>query len=242
MPDARQDRVALVTGASSAVGAAAAAALARDCAAVAVHYHSRREGALRAAEGVRSAGAEAFVVPADLFRDEGPAALVARVRRKLGRIDVLVHVPGPFLQKPWDRLDPSDWHGMLRSNVVSAYGCLLAVLPGMRRRKWGRIVFFGYGRVEQAGAFPGILPYAAAKSGLLLLTRTAAAAEAPRGITVNMVSPGLISGGVRPRQIDPRAYPLGTAGDVGEAVRFLASGEAARITGSDLIVAGTWKM
>lgn len=177
-----------------------------------------------------------------MLRDDGPAALAARVRRKLGRIDILAHALGPFQQKPWDRLAPSDWHALLRSNLVSAHGCLLAVLPGMRRRRWGRIIFFGYGRTEQVAAFPGILPYAAAKSGLLLLTRTAAASEAPRGITVNMVSPGLLTVGLRPRGVDTGTYPLGTPADVAEAVRFLASAGAARVTGSNLIVAGTWRM
>ncbi len=242
MPELSRRRIALVTGASSALGAAAAAALAAECSAVAVHYHSRRESALQTAEAVRSAGAEAFPVRADLLCGGGPAVLVARVRRELGRIDILVHALGPFLQKPWDRLIPSDWHDLYHSNLVSAHGCLLAVLPGMRRRRWGRVVFFGYARAEQTAAFPGILPYAAAKSALLLLTRTAAVSEAERGITVNMVSPGILSVGARPKGLDAKAYPLGTPRDVGEAVRYLASDGAARVSGSNLIVAGTWRM
>jgi 3-oxoacyl-[acyl-carrier protein] reductase len=242
MTDSSRRRVALVIGASSALGAAAAEALAGGCAAVAVHYHSRRAAADRTAAAVRAAGAEAWTLRADLLKDSGPAAAIERVRRRLGRIDILVQALGPFLQKPWDRLTPSDWLAAYRSNLVAAHGCLMAVLPGMRRRRFGRIIFFGYGRAEQAVAFPGILPYAAAKSGLLLLTRTAAAAEAPRGITVNIVSPGLVTTGIRPRGLDPSKHPLATPRDVGEAVRFLASEAAARITGSNLVVGGTWKM
>ncbi len=242
MPETGRPRIALVTGASSALGSASAVALAKDCAAVAVHYPRRRVEALRTVAAVRAAGAEAGAFQADLLKDGGPAALADRVRRRLGPIDVLVHLPGPFLRKRWDRLEASDWHGPYGSNLVSAHACLMAILPGMRRRRFGRIIFFGYGRAEQTAAFPGILPYAAAKSALLLLTRTAAAAEAPRGVTVNMVSPGLVTTGLRPRRLDPAAYPLAAPRDVGEAVRFLASGAAARITGSNLIVAGTWKM
>ncbi len=242
MTDSGRRRVALVIGASSALGAAAAEALGAECAAVAVHYHSRREAAVRTAESVRAAGAEAWTVRADLLKDGGPAAAVERVRRRLGRIDILVQAMGPFLRKPWDCLTPSDWQAAYRSNLVAAHGSLLAVLPGMRRRRWGRIIFFGYGRVEQAAAFPGILPYAAAKSALLLLTRTAAAAEAPRGITVNMVSPGLVTTGLRPRGLDTARHPLAAPRDVGEAVRFLASEAADRVTGSNVVVAGTWKM
>jgi 3-oxoacyl-[acyl-carrier protein] reductase len=112
----------------------------------------------------------------------------------------------------------------------------------MRERGWGRIINIGYGRAEQLGAFPGILPYAAAKAALLLLTRTAAASEAATGVTVNMISPGLLRGGVLPAGVDPNAGSLGSFTDVAEAVRFLVSEKSGRISGTNLIVAGTWKM
>ncbi|MGD0781962.1 MAG: SDR family oxidoreductase, partial [Candidatus Aminicenantales bacterium] len=146
------------------------------------------------------------------------------------------------LQKAWDTLVPEDWDAAFGANLYAAYGCLLAVLPGMRRRGRGRIVNIGYGRAEQLAAFPGILPYAAAKTALLLVTRTAAAGEAGTGITVNMVSPGLLRGGVLPGGIEPNSPALGTFADVANAVRFLVSPEAERISGTNLIVAGTWKM
>jgi 3-oxoacyl-[acyl-carrier protein] reductase len=116
-----------------------------------------------------------------------------------------------------------------------------AVLPGMRERGWGRIVNIGYSRAEQLAAFPTITAYAAAKTGLLILTRTAAASEVGAGITINMVSPGLLKGGQLPAGTFPPAA-LGTYADIATAVRFLASDEAAAITGTNLIVAGTWKM
>lgn len=238
----RTNRVALVTGASSAVGGAVAAALAGGCAAVAVHYLSDAEGARRTAARVREAGAEPFLVRARLDRGAGPALLAGRVRRSLGRIDILAHTVGPFLVKPWDQLGPADWERTIRSNLIAAHGCLLAVLPGMRRRKWGRVILFGYGRLGQETAFPGILPYAAAKAGLWLLVRTASASEASRGVTVNMVSPGLLTTGLRPRGFKPDRHPLGTPGDVAEAARFLASPKAGHITGSNIVIAGTWKM
>jgi 3-oxoacyl-[acyl-carrier protein] reductase len=130
----------------------------------------------------------------------------------------------------------------LRANLIAAHVCMRSALPGMRRRRWGRIVNIGYSRAEQLRAFPGILPYAAAKTGLLLLTRTAAAAEAAAGITVNMVSPGLLKGGLLPRRARITESALGTAADAAAAIRFLVSEEAARTSGTNIIVAGTWKM
>jgi 3-oxoacyl-[acyl-carrier protein] reductase len=111
----------------------------------------------------------------------------------------------------------------------------------MRARRWGRIINIGYSRAEQLGSFPTILPYAVAKTGLLILTRTAAVSEVANGVTVNMVSPGLMEGGVLPPgKIPPAA--IGGFRDVAGAVDFLASDAAAAVTGTNLIVSGTWKM
>jgi len=117
-----------------------------------------------------------------------------------------------------------------------------AALPGMRKRKWGRVVNIGYSRAEQIGSFPTIAPYAVAKTGLLTLTRTAAVAEVGNGITVNMVSPGLIRGGALPQARNITESQLGTFEDVAAAVAYCASDAAAAVTGTNLIVSGTWKM
>ena len=112
----------------------------------------------------------------------------------------------------------------------------------MRERKWGRIVNLGYSRVEEISAFMTITPYAVAKTGLLILTRTAAKSEAPNGITVNMASPGLIEGGVLPQNKKIPHGRMGTSQDVAAAVGFLCSEKAAYITGANLVVSGGWKL
>jgi 3-oxoacyl-[acyl-carrier protein] reductase len=112
----------------------------------------------------------------------------------------------------------------------------------MRKKKWGRIINLGYSRAEQLVAFSRITPYAVAKTGLLTLTRTVAASEASFGITVNIVSPGLIEGGVLPEQKDVPRGRLAKFKDVSEAVLFLASEKADFITGTNLVVAGGWKI
>jgi 3-oxoacyl-[acyl-carrier protein] reductase len=236
------ERVALVTGSARGIGRAIALALAEVCAAVAVHYRNDPAGAEETVAAIRGLGRRSAAFRADLASEAEAAALVQAAEAAFGRVDILVNNVGPFLVKAWAELRAEDWEALLRVNLVGAFSCMKAVLPGMRRRTWGRIINIGYSRAEQLGAFPTIAPYAAAKTGLVILTRTAAKTEAGRGITVNLVSPGLIEGGALPpdKSIDPAA--LGRFEDVARAVLSLASESASKVTGSNVIVAGTWKM
>lgn len=235
-------RIALVTGASRGLGRAIALRLAEDVSGVAVHYLTRRDEAQELAAAIRENGKLSAVFKADLTKKAQAAGLIKKVEERFARIDILVNNVGPFLVKPWDQLEVADWERVLRGNLFGPYFCAKAALVGMRKRKWGRIVNIGYSRAEHLGAFPTIAPYAVAKTGLLVLTRTAAASEVGNGITVNMVSPGLIRGGALPQARDLSESQLGTVEDVAEAVAFFASDKAASVTGANLIVAGTWKM
>jgi 3-oxoacyl-[acyl-carrier protein] reductase len=224
------------------MGRAIALRLAEDVSGVAVHYLTRREEAQELAAAIREKGKLSAVFRADLTKKAQAAGLIKKVEERFARIDILVNNVGPFLVKPWDQLEVADWERVLRGNLFGPYFCAKAALVGMRKRKWGRIVNIGYSRAEHLGAFPTIAPYAVAKTGLLVLTRTAAASEVGNGITVNMVSPGLIRGGALPQARDLSESQLGTVEDVAEAVAFFASDKAASVTGANLIVAGTWKM
>jgi 3-oxoacyl-[acyl-carrier protein] reductase len=235
-------RIALVTGASRGMGRAIALRLAEDVSGVAVHYLTRRDEAQELAAAIREKGKLSAVFKADLTKKAQAAGLIKKVEERFSRIDILVNNVGPFLVKPWDQLEVADWERVLRGNLFGSYFCAKAALTGMRKRKWGRIVNIGYSRAEHLGAFPTIAPYAVAKTGLLVLTRTAAASEVANGITVNMVSPGLIRGGSLPQARDLSESQLGSFEDVAEAVAFFASDKAASVTGANLIVAGTWKM
>jgi 3-oxoacyl-[acyl-carrier protein] reductase len=236
-------RVALVTGATSLIGRAIVRRLGSEVLAVAIHYFRDRKGAEKiAAELHKKEGIESAVFSADLTIERQAMDLVRRVEKRFKRIDILVNNFGPFLDKPWERLTTDDWDRIFRGNLLSAFYCMREVLPGMRKRKWGKIINLGYSRAEQLVAFPGIAPYAVAKTGLLILTRTIATAEAGSGVTVNMVSPGLIEGGRLPREgIIPEKH-MGRSADLAEAVAFLVSDRASSITGTNLVVAGTWKM
>jgi 3-oxoacyl-[acyl-carrier protein] reductase len=234
-------RIALVTGSAKGMGRTIALALARRASGVAVHYRNSSKDAGDTVAEIERRGKRAAVFEADLT-DEGRAAgLVRGVEDVFGRLDILVNVVGPFLVKPWQDITGGDWDAIFRGVLESAHFCMKAALPGMRKRGWGRVINIGYSRAEQLGSFPTIAPYAIAKTGLLILTRTAAVSEIANGITVNMVSPGLMEGGVLPPgKIPPAA--VGKYTDVAEAVAFLASEEAAAVTGANLVVAGTWKM
>ncbi|MFQ6108754.1 MAG: SDR family NAD(P)-dependent oxidoreductase [Candidatus Aminicenantales bacterium] len=237
-----EERVVLVTAGSGGLGKDIAMRLSEVISGVAVHYYSRRREALAVKKLIRKKGKQAASIRADLTREKQAAALVRKVEKEFGRLDILVNNFGPILVKPWQNLTAADWEFSFRSNLLSAYFCMKAALPGMRKRRWGRIINIGYSRAEQLTAFPNIAAYAVAKTGLLILTRTAAASVASSGITVNMVSPGLIKGGALPSsKVIPKGR-LGRFKDISEAVLFLASDNAGYITGTNLIVAGGWKM
>jgi 3-oxoacyl-[acyl-carrier protein] reductase len=235
-------RCALVTGASGGLGREIAVSLASAAEAVYVHFHRDRKGAEETARRIRDGGAETAVLQADLSSEEAARGLVAEAVKLEGRLDILINNVGPIMFKPWNKLSADDWEKMFRTNLWAAYFCLTEALPGMRARRFGRIVNLGFGRVEQLAAFPTILPYAAAKTGLLLLTRTAAAECRGTNVTVNMVSPGLLRKGILPAAAKMPSSALGSFSDVSAAVRFLISAESRHITGANIPVAGTWKM
>lgn len=237
----KEKRIALVTGAAKGMGRAIALALARGASGVAVHYRGAAEKAGDTVAEIERLGTRASSFGADLESEDGAAEVVRNAEKIFGRVDILVNNVGPFLVKPWQELAGGDWDAMFRGVLESAHFCMKAALPGMRNRGWGRVINIGYSRAEQLGSFPTIMPYAIAKTGLLILTRTAAVSEVANGITINMVSPGLMEGGVLPSGKVPPAA-VGKFTDVAEAVAFLASDEAAAVTGANIIVAGTWKM
>ncbi len=237
-----EQRIALVTGSSRGIGRAIVLRLAENVDGVAVQFKSDRKAADEVLAEISNKGKTGLAFQADLTSENEASNLVREVEAKFGRLDILVNNFGPIIVKPWQELTTADWEKMYRSVFLSAFWCISGALPGMRVRRWGRIINIGYNRVEHLTAFSQITSYAVAKTALLILTRSIAAAEVKSGITANMVSPGLIEGGVMPAggKIGPEYF--GKTTDVAAAVSFLASEEASHITGTNLIVAGAWKL
>jgi 3-oxoacyl-[acyl-carrier protein] reductase len=235
-------RRALVTGAARGMGRAVALGLAADGLDVAVGYRSSVIDAERTAELVRERGRRAITLCADVTAASGAAGLVAAAERELGGVDVLVNVVGDYDRSPLDEVTLDTWREMLDSNLTSVYLLCRAVLPGMRARRFGRIVNFGFAGVLRHGWSERAVPYKLAKAGVVLLTRALARAEAKNGVTVNVVSPGVAENSVsRPLEEIP-AGRLATVDEVAAAVRYFSSDAAAYVTGQDLEVAGGWNL
>ncbi|MCL6595315.1 MAG: 3-oxoacyl-[acyl-carrier-protein] reductase [Firmicutes bacterium] len=238
-------RTAFVTGASRGIGRAIAVALAGAGARVAVNYRSDRAGAEATAAAVAEAGGEALVVEGDVADAQAVRAMVEAVGARLGEVDILVNNAGNTRDGLLLRMSEEDWDAVVDTHLKGAYLLSRAVLRGMVRRRWGRIV--NVASVAALVGNPGQTNYGAAKAGLIGFTRALAKEVASRQVTVNAVAPGLIatamSDAIAPaaRQALEERIPLGRVGspeDVAAAVLYLASPQAGYVTGHVLVVDG----
>jgi 3-oxoacyl-[acyl-carrier protein] reductase len=239
-------RVALVTGGTRGIGRGIAVDLARAGWAVAVSYRSAEAPARQTRAAIEAAGARALAVRADLGDPGQAAALVREVEGAWGRVDALVHAAGPFHRVPLLAETPARWREAFRQNLDPLLFLAQAVVPGMRRRRWGRILGLGLATADRLAAQPNVTAYYISKVGVLVLVRSLARELAPHGITVNAISPGILETGsteAPEREPPGTRIPAGRAGrveDVVAAARFLLSDEAAYVTGANLHVSGGW--
>lgn len=237
-------RVAFVTGASRGIGKACALALSEAGARVALAARNR-EKLEEVASQLRNAGREAFVAEMDLSSSDSIKAAFSQTAKEFGRIDILVNNAGMTRDGLAVRMKRDDWDAVLETNLTGTFLCIQQVLQSMMRERWGRIINISSVVGEMGNA--GQVNYSASKAGLLGLTKSLAQEIGSRGITVNAVAPGFIETdmtGVLSTEVRDKLLAniplrrIGAPDDVAAAVRFLASEEAAYITGHVLDVNG----
>ncbi len=241
-------QVTLVTGSSRGIGAAIATEFARRGAAVAIHGRDRKAAGDVAAAVTRDGG-KALAVTGDLTDFAQVEAIRGQVESELGPVDVLVaNAGGNFTPPaPLEEIPEDGWRATVDGNLLATFLTLKCFLPGMKERRRGCVITIGSAAGRRADA-RSPLPYAAAKAGIALLTQDVAAQAGPFGVRVNCIAPETILT-ERNRERIPAGqqaaladwHPLkrlGTPGDVASAAAFLASDDAAWITGVILDVAG----
>jgi 3-oxoacyl-[acyl-carrier protein] reductase len=237
--------VALVTGAGRGIGRATALKLGAAGAKVAVNYNASEAAAQEVVGSIASDGGEALAVKADVSKSDEVDAMINHLVKEWGRVDILVNNAGITRDNLMMRMSQDEWDAVIDTNLRSAYFCSRAVLRPMLRNRWGRIICLSSivgltGNLGQAN-------YAAAKAGLIGLTKSIAREVASRNITANAVAPGFIQTDITAvlpedlKQAMLKTIPAERAGepdDVANAILFLASDLAAYITGQVLSVNG----
>ena len=238
-------RVALVTGAARGLGRGIAVDLAGHGYRVAFTYRPTGTAPDDTVARIHAvSGTESLALAADHEREGQTEAAIREVEASFERIDVLVHAVGPLVTHAFSRASQDEYRRMLAGNLSSAVEAAFAVLPGMRVRRFGRLVFFGMNGSHATVPARNMSLYAASKAAVVSFARTLALEEARHGITVNALEPG----DIRDKDIDHAAArtvaaknPTGHAGsweDVAAAVRFLVADEADFLNGVVLGING----
>ncbi len=244
-------RVALVTGASSGIGAATARLLAERGMRVVVNYLRNTSAAEEVVAGILAAGGQAMAVQADVRQAAAVESMIERVEAAWGGIDVLVHnALTPYVIKPFQDMTWEELGGKLDDEMRAAFAVTKAVLPAMTEQGWGRIVYLGTGLSRRPRE--GMIALGTAKAALTQFARYLAQELGERGITVNVVEPGPVTDtrladvlGDEHTQRQVAMTPVGRLalpGDVAQAVAFYASEDNTFMTGSTAAVNGGMAM
>jgi NAD(P)-dependent dehydrogenase (short-subunit alcohol dehydrogenase family) len=228
----------MVTGASRGIGRSIALRFAEEGARLALVARTEAE-LLQTASLVEKAGARTVAVPADIRDPVGAAASVEQAEAELGAIDVLVNNAGVFLWRPFLNLTPDEWDLVIATNLTGAANFCRAVIPGMMKRRRGRIV--NVSSIHGMRGEANLAAHSAAKFGLIGLTQSLAREFREFNIAVNAVCPGTVENREDETGAADRAAPLAEKlwpRDVARTVLFLASDDAAAITGAALEVFG----
>ncbi len=232
------ERVALITGGARGIGRAIALSLADEGWKIAVCYRTSQTDGEKTLAEIRKRGSHGLAIRCDVSKPKPAEGLAKQVEREWGRIDALINCAGPYHRINLLEETVEGWHAMFDNNLHPVFYLSRAVAPGMKARKWGRIISFSMANADRQVAQPQLTAHYIAKVGVLVLTRSLARLLAPHGITVNAISPGFINSGSAPEaELEamakkiPAGY-IGSTQDVVSIVRFLLSDEACYINGA----------
>lgn len=196
---------------------------------------------------VRRLGGRSAAIRADLTRPADCGRAVAAAAQAFGRLDILVNNVGAWIVKPVEATEPREWRQVLDSNLTATYLCSRAAVPYMRRNGWGRIVNLGAAGAYRAHGTARMASFYAAKAGIVAFSKSLAREVGRDGITVNVVSPGVIqdpelslAAARRRTDAETAVRRPGTGADVAAAVLFLVSDAAGFVTGDVVGVTGGW--
>jgi len=233
---------ALVTGSARGIGRGIALGLARAGFDIAVHYRRSRADAEATRSEIEALGVRAVTLQADLTDRGAAATLVRETHARLGGLAVLVNNVGNYVYAPIAELTDDEWDDVLATNLEATFATCRAAVPLMREAGGGRIVNLGYAGAQNLVARPDLAAYAIAKTGVVLLTKAIARAEAANGITANVVAPGVIETSATKPLAEIPAGREGRIEEVVDAVLFFVAPEAAYLTGQVLEVSGGWNL
>ena len=238
-------KVALVTGASRGIGAVVAAGLAAAGARVGVNYHASSDAATVVVDSIKEAGGEAFLVGGDVSQEDKAEAVIKNLVEHFGGIDILINNAGINKDQLLIRMKPEDFDSVMNVNLRGAFLCTRYAMTHLIRQRSGRVI--NMSSVVGLSGNPGQANYAAAKAGLVGLTKAVAREVASRNVTVNALAPGYITTAMVDELSEEtqakilERIPMGRFGtpeDVAEAVVFLCSDGASYITGQVLTIDG----
>ncbi len=240
-----QGKTAVVTGASRGIGRAIALRLAAEGCKVVVNYHRNAEAAEAVVDAIRSQKGEAIAIQADVSDAQQAQRLIKESLQAFGRVDILVNNAGTTRDTLLVMMKEADWDHVINTNLKSCYNVTRAVLRSMMKQRYGRII--NITSVSGITGQAGQTNYAASKAGMIGFTKSLAKEVGSRNITVNAVAPGFIPTDLTadlPQDLKDALLKLtalgrpGTAEEVAGVVAFLASDDAAYITGQVIVVDG----
>lgn len=253
-------KIAIVTGSTSGIGLATAEALAaKGCTLVVNSYSDSQQDHAVATQLAETHGVEAVYIKADMAKPDECRDLIEKAVARFGSVDVLVNNAGIQFVAPVEEFPVERWDAIIAINLSSAFHTTAAAIPHMRASGWGRIV--NIASAHGLRASPNKSAYVAAKHGVVGLTKTVALELAGQGVTCNAVCPGFVLTPLVETQIEDRSREAGldrettirdiilakqpskqfaTVAEIGAAVAFLCSNDAAQITGTTLSVDGGW--